>query len=133
MMRICSIDSFNLRLGRYSEKRVEQMLGGGFKYVLFSPLPGEMIQFDNFFSDGLKPPTRMSLITSCLERRYVENKSFKRTAACCHKSFCTLTSKVEGGRRFFHSFNSDRLIHSIIGFLRVPGVFHRGGGVPGEP
>ncbi len=21
-------------------------LGGGFKYVLFSPLPGEMIQFD---------------------------------------------------------------------------------------
>jgi len=22
------------------------LLGGGFKYVLFSPLPGEMIQFD---------------------------------------------------------------------------------------
>ena len=31
-------------------------LGGGFKYVLFSPLPGEMIQV--LFSDGLKPPTR---------------------------------------------------------------------------
>ena len=23
-----------------------QLLGGGFKYFLFSPLPGEMIQFD---------------------------------------------------------------------------------------
>ena len=29
-------------------------LGGGFKYVLFSPLPGEMIQFDEhiFQMDG---------------------------------------------------------------------------------
>ena len=27
-------------------------LGGGFKYFLFSPLPGEMIQFDEYFSDG---------------------------------------------------------------------------------
>ena len=25
---------------------VIQYLGGGFKYFLFSPLPGEMIQFD---------------------------------------------------------------------------------------
>ena len=25
---------------------VNRELGGGFKYVLFSPLPGEMIQFD---------------------------------------------------------------------------------------
>ena len=33
-------------------------LGGGFKYVLLSPLPGEMIQFDSYFSNGLKPPTR---------------------------------------------------------------------------
>ena len=32
-------------------------LGGGFKYFLFSPLPGEMIQFDYHFSKGLKPPT----------------------------------------------------------------------------
>ena len=29
-----------------------------FKYFLFSPLPGEMIQFDQYFSNGLKPPTR---------------------------------------------------------------------------
>ena len=35
------------------------LLGGGFKYLLFSPLPGEMIQFDSYFSDGLKPPTSL--------------------------------------------------------------------------
>ena len=35
----------------------ETKLGGGFKYFLFSPLPGEMIQFDSYFSKGLKPPT----------------------------------------------------------------------------
>ena len=29
-----------------------QILGGGFKYVLFSPLPGEMIQFDEYFSNS---------------------------------------------------------------------------------
>ena len=35
-------------------------LGGGFKHVLFSPLLGEMIQFDEHnFSNGLvSPPTR---------------------------------------------------------------------------
>ena len=32
-------------------------LVGGFKYFLFSPLPGEMIQFDKYFAVGLKPPT----------------------------------------------------------------------------
>ena len=32
-------------------------LGGGFKHFWFSPLPQEMIQFDQYFSDGLKPPT----------------------------------------------------------------------------
>ena len=40
-------------LKRYTE------LGGGFKHFLFSPLLGEMIQFDWYFSDGLKPPTRL--------------------------------------------------------------------------
>ena len=27
------------------------------KYCLFSPQLGKMIQFDEYFSDGLKPPT----------------------------------------------------------------------------
>ena len=31
-------------------------LGGGFKHLLFSLLLVEMIQFDYYFSDGLKPP-----------------------------------------------------------------------------
>ena len=29
----------------------------GLKHVLFSPLPGKMIQFNYYFSNGLKPPT----------------------------------------------------------------------------
>ncbi len=33
-------------------------LGGGFKHFLFSPLFGEDFQFDSYFSNGLKPPTR---------------------------------------------------------------------------
>ena len=38
----------------------EVLLGRGFKYSLLSPLLGEMIQFDSYFSDGLKPPTRLA-------------------------------------------------------------------------
>ena len=34
-------------------------LGGGFKHFLFSPLPGE-IQFDKYFSNGVKLPTSKS-------------------------------------------------------------------------
>ena len=33
-------------------------LGGGFKHFLCSPLFGEMIHFDSYFSNGLKPPPR---------------------------------------------------------------------------
>ena len=33
-------------------------LGGGFKYSLCSPRLGEDVQFDEYVSDGLKPPTR---------------------------------------------------------------------------
>ena len=32
-------------------------VGGGFKYFLFSPLLGEMIQVDYNFANELKPPT----------------------------------------------------------------------------
>ena len=33
---------------------------GGFKHLSFSPLPGEMIQFDSYFSNGLvQPPTHI--------------------------------------------------------------------------
>ena len=30
----------------YNLARLNEQLGGGFEYFLFSPLPGEMIQFD---------------------------------------------------------------------------------------
>ena len=38
---------------------VSGRVAGGFKYVLFLPLPGEMIQFDEhiFQMGGEKPPT----------------------------------------------------------------------------
>ena len=32
-----------------------------FQYGLFSPLPGEMIQVDEYFSNGLKPPASYTL------------------------------------------------------------------------
>ena len=38
-------------------------LGGGFKYVLFSPQFGEDSHFDSYFSDGLvQPPTSYEII-----------------------------------------------------------------------
>ena len=40
------------------------LLGGGFKHCLFSPLLGEMILFDKYFSDWLKPPTSLLLVTA---------------------------------------------------------------------
>ena len=35
----------------------DPILVGGFTDFLFSSLLGEMIQFDEYFSNGLKPPT----------------------------------------------------------------------------
>ena len=35
------------------------LLGGAFKHFLLSPLVGKDFQFDYYFSDGLKPPTRL--------------------------------------------------------------------------
>ena len=43
-----------------SSPQSTEELGGGFNYFLFSSLPGEMIQFDEYiFRRGLvQPPTR---------------------------------------------------------------------------
>ena len=38
------------------------ILDGGFEYFSCSPLPGKIIQFDEYFSDGLKPPTSLPFI-----------------------------------------------------------------------
>ena len=41
---------------------VPKILGGCFKYFLFSPLLGEDSHFDSYFSRGLvQPPTRIEL------------------------------------------------------------------------
>ena len=37
------------------------LLGGGFRYFLFSPLPGEDSQFDQHFSYGVKPLTSVGI------------------------------------------------------------------------
>ena len=50
-------------------------LGGGFKYVLFSPLPGEMIQFDYYFSNGLKPPTSWGFLCNMFPSNWRSVKS----------------------------------------------------------
>ena len=44
-------------LPNWKPSRIHSFLGGGFKHFLFSPLFGEMIQSDKYFSDGSKPPT----------------------------------------------------------------------------
>ena len=40
----------------------QAILGGGFNYFLCSPLLGEDFHFDSYFSDGLKPPTRIQYV-----------------------------------------------------------------------
>ena len=40
--------------------KVPTLLGGGFKYFSCLLLPGEDFQFDEYFSDGLTPPTRLA-------------------------------------------------------------------------
>ena len=51
----CSVDLW------WFQDQLHTLLGGGFNHFLFSPLPGEMIQFDSYFSNGLKPPTGLML------------------------------------------------------------------------
>ena len=36
-----------------------QLLAGGVIVLLFSPLLGEDVQFDSYFSSGFKPPSRL--------------------------------------------------------------------------
>ena len=56
---MCSDCSF-WRVDNCQAESLQRSLGGGFNYLLFSSLPGEMIQFDKhiFQMGGKKPPTR---------------------------------------------------------------------------
>ena len=50
-------------------------LGGGFEYFLLSPLLGEDSHFDQYFSNGLKPPTRIPFCKGLdlhLERQWTD-------------------------------------------------------------
>jgi len=43
---------------KYERIRQQQLGGGWHIYFICSPLFGEMMKFDSYFSDELKPPTR---------------------------------------------------------------------------
>ena len=70
--------------------RENTLLVGGFKYFLFSPLLvlGEDFQFDYYFSNGLKPPTRenmstfYALVRFAAKDREGENIGFEVIALC---------------------------------------------------
>ena len=50
-----------------------RLLGGGFKHFLFSSLLGEDSNFDLYFSNGLKPPTRLAICLELLESHVWKN------------------------------------------------------------
>ena len=55
---------FHIFLGEMQRQRGLRKLLGGFKFQIFfyvHPYLGEMIQCDSYFSDGLKPSTRLNL------------------------------------------------------------------------
>ena len=51
------------------------------RFVIFTPNPGEMIQIDSYFSNGLKPPTRFG---SAFKPRGTTGPHAKQGATCCH-------------------------------------------------
>ena len=64
-----------------------EYIGGGFQYFLFSPLPGEMIQFDSYFSNGLKPPTRF-IVGMCFKAFLLGDLEFLIVFFPCFFSTC---------------------------------------------
>ena len=54
------------------------LLVGGFKDVFFSSQPGEMIQFHLYFSNGLKPPTSVTMSKAFVgQKKQIEHKDKK--------------------------------------------------------
>ena len=84
-------------------------LGGGFKYFLVVPLPGEMIQFDKYFWNGLKPPTSSlfdvypKLGSKKLEFPHLPTEKFHMEFLCvdllCFREFFTPET-----RQIWHSY-----------------------------
>ena len=46
IFQLCKNNIFKTNSERQAETANQKKLGGGSKYFVFSPLPGEMIQFD---------------------------------------------------------------------------------------
>ena len=65
----------------HMNKNVDEDLGGCFKYFLFSSLFGEDSHFDEYFSDGLKPPASDGL-----------KKGLSRDHSGLHNPFITLAA-----------------------------------------
>ena len=101
---------FLLKMGIFEPA---MLLGGGFKYGLFSSLSGEDFQFDWYFSIGLKPPTSVSLaeeqlqISSQFKLFFLENRFH-------------LNSNVSGWRiKQVHPINIHHDLNSIVFCLAV--------------
>ena len=72
-----------------SEGEDRILLGGGFKYFLFSPLFGEDSHFDSYFSKGLKPPTRIFFPTQRVTITYLKKvSSYKMFHCWLHQLWC---------------------------------------------
>ena len=57
IVKVEPLDALGQKMGNAFIGLESPKLGGGFKDFLFSSVPGEMIQFDSYFSKGLKPLT----------------------------------------------------------------------------
>ena len=67
-------------------------LTGGFKYLLCSPLLGEIIQFDeHIFSEGLKPPTSNAM-RSIIQTSWVVSVLLAVLVRASRLSFCRIAA-----------------------------------------
>ena len=104
-------------------------LGGGFKYFFFSPLPGEMFQFDKYCSNGLKPPTSKTETTDtrCLQSgRLIQNHLLK-TGKDSKKSWVGISpffvKKMPGAHEISRSLGP-LLVSTTFHFLTAALPFH---------
>ena len=65
----------------------QTFLGGGFKDFVCSPLLGEDFQFDYYFSDGLKPPTRNCWEDSYTLKLLCMGPSHQLSRGCTHNGW----------------------------------------------
>ena len=86
-------------------------LGGGFKYFVFSFLFEEIIQFDQYFSNGLKPPTSFN------------DGQWYRTPEAIHRKFMEIPRDIFSSQAFGCVLLSRR--HILFSAFSVPNLFAR--------